>query len=91
MKPIQQQGEVANDLYLTIDEALIDKEKQLEGFYGVVTNLDSGIDEILNVIQGRWEIEETFRIMKSEFKARPFYLRNDERIKVKKIYAMWRL
>jgi len=75
-----EQGEVANDLYLTIDEALIDKEKQLEGFYGVVTNVDSGIDEILKVNQGRWEIEETFRIMKSEFKARPVYLRNDERI-----------
>ena len=42
---------------------------------------EGNIEEILQISKGRWEIEESFRIMKSEFKARPVYLHLDERIK----------
>ena len=43
--------------------------------------MEASIEEILQVSKGRWEIEESFRIMKSEFKARPVYLRLEDRIK----------
>ena len=44
------------------------------------TNLEDNAEEIIKVNQRRWEIEESFRIMKSEFKARPVYLSRDDRI-----------
>lgn len=43
--------------------------------------MEASVEEILQVSKGRWEIEESFRIMKSEFKARPVYLRLEDRIK----------
>ena len=53
-----------------------------DGFYAVCTNLDDiRIDEIIKINKKRWEIEECFRIMKTEFKARPVYLRRENHIK----------
>src|SRR5690625_5746038 len=52
-----------------------------DGFYGVCTNLESTVDEIRQINQRRWEIEETFRILKSEMRSRPVYVRNDNRVK----------
>lgn len=74
-------GEVAEQTNFTLDQEAIIKESQFDGFYGIVTNLEDDVSEILKVNQRRWEIEETFRIMKSEFKSRPVYLQNDDRIK----------
>lgn len=59
---------------------IIEKEAMYDGFYGVCTNLDDDITEIINVNKRRWQIEECFRIMKSTFKARPVYLSRDDRI-----------
>ena len=59
---------------------IIQKEEIFDGFYGVCTNLNDTAEDIIKVNQRRWEIEESFRIMKSEFKARPVYLQKDERI-----------
>ena len=73
-------GEVAENEIYSIDSALIQKEEAFDGFYGVCTNLEDDISEIIKINQRRWEIEECFRIMKSEFKARPVYLSNDDRI-----------
>ena len=73
-------GEVAKNEIYRIDTALIQKEESFDGFYGVCTNLDDEASEIIKVNHRRWEIEECFRIMKSEFKARPVYLSNDDRI-----------
>lgn len=73
-------GEVAKNEIYSIDTALIQKEESFDGFYGVCTNLDDDASEIIKVNHRRWEIEECFRIMKSEFKARPVYLSNDDRI-----------
>lgn len=64
-----------------IDQDMIQEEAQYDGFYAVYTNLDDDPSEIVAVNQGRWEIEESFRIMKSEFEARPVYLKRDDRIK----------
>ena len=52
-----------------------------DGFYAVITNLEDNINEILKINRQRWEIEENFRIMKSEFEARPIYVRREDRIK----------
>ena len=73
-------GEVADKEIYSIDQAIIQKEEAFDGFYGVCTNLEDDVAEIIKVNHRRWEIEECFRIMKSEFKARPVYLKNDDRI-----------
>ena len=77
---ITSDGEVAEKELYSIDAAIIQKEEAFDGFYGVCTNLDGDVSEIIKINQRRWEIEECFRIMKSEFKARPVYLSNDDRI-----------
>lgn len=73
-------GEVAEKEIYSIDSTLIQKEEAFDGFYGVCTNLEDDVSEIIKTNHRRWEIEECFRIMKSEFKARPVYLSNDDRI-----------
>ena len=73
-------GEIAEKKILSINNEIIEKEEKFDGFYGVCTNLEDNAEEIIKVNQRRWEIEESFRIMKSEFKARPVYLSRDDRI-----------
>ena len=51
-----------------------------DSIYTVCTNLDDDIEYIIRISQRRWEIEESFRIMKSEFKSRPVYLSRKDRI-----------
>lgn len=73
-------GEAAERKTYNIDADLISKEAAFDGFYAVCTNLEDDASAIIQVNRRRWEIEECFRIMKSEFKARPVYLSRDERI-----------
>lgn len=65
----------------SINEDEINKEKKFDGFYAVETNLDDDIPEILKINHGRWEIEESFRIMKDDFLSRPAYVSRNDRIK----------
>lgn len=65
-----------------LDTDAIAEEEKYDGFYAVCTNLeDTGVDEIVRINKKRWEIEECFRIMKTEFKARPVFVRREDRIK----------
>lgn len=73
-------GEIAKNLVHHVNEDAIAKEAMYDGFYAVCTNLEDDASEIAKINHRRWEIEECFRIMKSEFKARPVFLRNDDRI-----------
>ena len=73
-------GKQAKKEIYSIDTDLISKEETYDGFYGVCTNLEDDVDIIVKVNRKRWEIEESFRIMKSEFKARPVHLSRDDRI-----------
>lgn len=73
-------GEIAGKEILSIDTELIASEEAFDGFYAVCTNLEDDAYEIAKINKRRWEIEECFRIMKSEFKARPVYLSRDDRI-----------
>lgn len=77
---ITKDGEIAENKILSLNSEQIEKEEKFDGFYGVCTNLEDNAEEIIKVNQRRWEIEECFRIMKSEFKARPVYLQRDDRI-----------
>ena len=74
-------GEVAQNITYSINEELIKEEEKYDGFYALTTNLTGNIDEILRITKGRWEIEESFRIMKSDFLARPINLSREDRIK----------
>lgn len=73
-------GEVAEKDNYSINTNAIAKEAMFDGFYAVCTNLEDDAAEISRINKRRWEIEESFRIMKSEFRARPVYLSRDERI-----------
>jgi transposase len=75
------EGEIAKRCKVTLDQAAVAKEEMYDGFYGVCTNLEDDISTIIKVNKGRWEIEESFRILKSEFRARPVYLSDTDRIK----------
>lgn len=57
------------------------EEKRYDGFYAVCINLDDNAEVIVKINHKYWEIEECFRIMKTEFKARPVYLSREDRIK----------
>lgn len=74
------EGEVAQVAASYVDQALIDNEEQYDGFYAVCTNLDDDVKNIVKVNQRRWEIEECFRIMKTDFEARPVYVKRQDRI-----------
>lgn len=74
-------GEIAEKQVYSIDEEQIQKEEMYDGFYAVITNLEGDVSEIIRINKQRWKIEESFRIMKTEFEARPVYVRREDRIK----------
>ena len=74
-------GEVAEVSEYSINQDVISEEAKFDGLYAVCTNLEDDVEEIIKINKRRWEIEESFRIMKSEFKARPVYLHREDRIK----------
>ena len=77
---ITSDGEIAEKKVFSLNTEIIKNEEQFDGFYGVCTNLEKDVHEIIPINKRRWEIEESFRILKSEFKARPVYLSRDDRI-----------
>ena len=74
-------GEIAEKSTYSLDYEAIENESKYDGFYSVCTNLQDETCEIIKINKKRWEIEECFRIMKTEFKSRPVYLTDDDRIK----------
>ena len=78
---VTKEGEAA-DIQHYLDENKISEEARYDGLYAVCTDLlDDEVGDILKVSEGRWQIEECFRIMKTDFSARPVYLQNENRIK----------
>ena len=73
-------GEIAQNASYEFNQAVSEQEARFDGFYAVCTNLDDDPSDIVRINRGRWEIEECFRIMKTEFEARPVYLQRDDRI-----------
>ncbi|EOS49414.1 hypothetical protein C809_01644 [Lachnospiraceae bacterium MD335] len=74
-------GEIAGKKVCELDLDKIRDEEKYDGFYAVITNLEDDICGILKINRQRWEIEENFRIMKTDFEARPIYVRREDRIK----------
>ena len=73
-------GEIAEKAAYELNTETIAEEEKYDGFYAVCTNLDDDPVDIVRINRDRWEIEESFRLMKSEFEARPVYLQRDDRI-----------
>ena len=74
-------GEVANNIEYVIDTEIYTNEEKYNGFYGITTNLIDDTETVVKVMKGRWEIEESFRIMKDDFDAGTVHLSNIDRIK----------
>jgi len=77
---ITQEGEIAEKANSYINEAVIVEEESYDGFYAVCTNLEDNPETITRVNKQRWQIEECFRIMKSDFEARPAFVKRKDRI-----------
>lgn len=74
-------GKVA-DIHYYLDESKVTEEANYDGLYAICTDLlDDEVKDILKVSEGRWQIEECFRIMKTDFSARPVYVQREDRIK----------
>lgn len=74
-------GEIPDGLVLSLNEARIQEEEKYDGYYSIVTSEKHLSDtEIRDIYKGLWEIEESFKIIKSEFKARPVYVKKDEHV-----------
>ena len=73
-------GEEAKNVEYSVSNEIFENEEKYNGLYGITTNLINDTSTIIKVIHGRWEIEESFRIMKNEFDAGTVYLSREDRI-----------
>ena len=73
-------GELAEYRSYSLDREMIDQESRFDGFYGICTDLEDNAPDIIRMNGGRWIIEDCFRITKTDFEARPVFLRRDDRI-----------
>jgi transposase len=65
-----------------LDEKKIEEAARYDGYYAVITNnLSLSTDQVSTIYSGLWKIEESFRILKTDLRARPVFLWNDEHIK----------
>lgn len=79
---VTKDGEICSEELVYLDTDAILEEERYDGFYAVCSNLsDMSVEEIVEINKKRWEIEECFRIMKTDFKARPVYLRTEDHIR----------
>ena len=75
-------GEVAEKKIYTLDTEKIDEEAKFDGLYALCTDLlDDNPKDIISVSEGRWQIEACFRNLKTDFEARPVYVRTEQSIK----------
>lgn len=74
-------GELAQIENFSLNQDMIDQESRFDGFYGICTDLEGSAPEIIRINGGIWIIENGFRTMKTDLRARPVYLKRDDRIK----------
>lgn len=86
---LTEDGEISTVRKMKVDTDAISREEMFDGFYGVCSNLlplsednpdGTSALEILHINHMRWQIEDCFRDMKTEFKSRPVYLSKENRI-----------
>ena len=73
-------GEMAEHMSYSLNQEMIGQESRFDGFYGICTDLEDDAPSIIKINGGRWIIEDCFRITKTDFEARPVFLRRDDRI-----------
>jgi hypothetical protein len=82
IKFMKETGEIPDGINLSLNLEKIAEEEKYDGYYSIVTSEKNLPDsEIRDIYKGLWEIEESFKIIKSEFRARPVYLRIENHIK----------
>ena len=74
-------GEIAQIENFSLNQEMIDQESRFDGFYGISTDLEGPAPEVIKLNGGRWIIENSFRTMKTDLRARPVFLKRDDRIK----------
>jgi len=74
-------GELASMTSYTLDMEMVEQEKRFDGYYGVCTDLFDDDTVILRYNSYRWKVEDCFRVMKTDFAARPVFLQRDDRIR----------
>ena len=77
--PSSKSGDKVTDLYI-IDQSVIDEEEKYDGYYAVATNLEDDAKPIIEISSNRYKIEDCFRVLKSNFSARPVFHEKRERI-----------
>lgn len=81
IKFVKETGEIPDGIKLSLNLEKIAEEEKYDGYYSIVTSEKKLSDrEIRDIYKGLWEIEESFKIIKSEFRARPVYLRTEDHI-----------
>lgn len=79
---VTKDGEIAEQQSYCLNSKKIEEEAQYDGLYAVCSDLlDDPVSDILKVSEGRWQIEADFRIMKTDFSARPVFVQREDRIK----------
>lgn len=73
-------GEIATNSKLELDQSIFDEESKYDGYYGLTTNIEDKTEEVIAINHNRWKIEQCFRIMKTDFSARPIFHYKNERI-----------
>lgn len=73
-------GEIATTSKLELDQKVFEEESKYDGYYGLTTNIEDKTEEVIAINHNRWKIEQCFRIMKTDFSARPIYHYKNERI-----------
>ncbi|MDD2387912.1 MAG: IS1634 family transposase [Bacteroidales bacterium] len=79
-KAISKDNKTIDAYEYSVDYKKIEDEEKYDGYYGITTNLNDDIKTILSITRGRWEIEESFRIMKHDFKTGTVELTREDRI-----------
>ena len=75
------EGEVATESINFIDEKRVEKEKRFHGFYALATSLDYPVEDLLRINASRWKIEQSFRILKTDFEARPAFVYTESNLR----------
>ena len=74
-------GVVSNGSELSLNLEKIKEDEKFDGYYSIVTSEEHLSDlELRNIYKGLSKIEETFKITKSEFNARPINVRLEDHI-----------
>jgi hypothetical protein len=79
IKRVSSSNDKKKDIYV-LNQKMIDEEEKYDGYYAIATNLDDDASSIIEIISKRYKIEDCFRVMKTNFTARPVYHQNRERI-----------